>query len=112
MRTILAISILLVLSPATPAQEAPPEHPLNTWVKRTPLEKTPPSPRLGYEGDCVWDSKHKVVLRYGGHNQGGGGEQGSEVWICEPFSARSKSDCHIRSRTSGRPPLGLRRGGR
>ena len=62
-----------------------PDHPANTWVKRTPTATTPPSPRLGYEGDCVWDPKHRVVLRYGGHNQGGGGEQGSEVWVCEPF---------------------------
>ena len=62
------------------------EHPLNTWVKHTPTSGGPASPRLGYEGDCVWDPKHRVVLRYGGHNQGGGGEQGSEVWICEPFS--------------------------
>ncbi len=73
----LAAALLVLL-----AQE---EHPLNTWVKHTPTATTSPSPRLGYEGDCVWDPKHRVVLRYGGHNQGGGGEQGSEVWICEPF---------------------------
>lgn len=77
-------AILLCLA----AQEAVPEHPLNTWVKHTPLEKTPTSPRLGYEGDCIWDPKHKVILRYGGHNQGGGGEQGSDVWTCEPFSGK------------------------
>jgi hypothetical protein len=64
------------------------EHPLNTWVKHTPLEATPASPRLGYEGDCVWDPKHRVILRYGGHNQGGGGEQHSEVWTCEPFGGK------------------------
>jgi hypothetical protein len=58
-------------------------NPANTWVKRTPLPSTPASPRLGYEGACVWDSKHQVVIRYGGHNQGGGGEQGSEVWTCD-----------------------------
>lgn len=63
-------------------------HPLNTWVKRTPLEDTPPSPRLGYEGACVWDSKHRVVIRFGGHNQGGGGEQGAEVWTYDPFTAK------------------------
>lgn len=67
-------------------QEA--EPPLNTWVKHTPLEATPRSPRMGYEGDCVWDPAHRVILRYGGHNQGGGGEQGSEVWTCEPFSGK------------------------
>ncbi|MBI3857164.1 MAG: hypothetical protein HY293_15875 [Planctomycetes bacterium] len=64
------------------------ELPLNTWVKHTPLEATPRSPRMGYEGDCAWDPVHRVILRYGGHNQGGGGEQGSEVWTCEPFSGK------------------------
>lgn len=60
------------------------EHPLNTWVKQTPLEGRPVSPRLGYEGDCVWYARAGVLLRYGGHNQGGGGEQGSEVWTLDP----------------------------
>jgi hypothetical protein len=67
-------------------QDPAADHPLNTWVKHTPLDKTPPSPRLGYEGDCVWDPKHRVVLRYGGHNQGGGGEQHSDLWTCDPFT--------------------------
>ena len=63
-------------------------HPSNTWTKRTPLPTTPVSPRLGYEGACVWDGIHRVMIRYGGHNQGGGGEQGSEVWTFDPFSAK------------------------
>jgi hypothetical protein len=46
--------------------------PANTWIKLSPLENTPPSPRLGYEGACVWDAKHQVMMRYGGHNQGVG----------------------------------------
>jgi hypothetical protein len=62
--------------------------PPNTWVKLSPLENTPPSPRLGYEGACVWDSKHQVMIRYGGHNQGGGGEQGSEIWTFDPRTAK------------------------
>lgn len=62
-------------------------HPLNEWVKRSPLPGWPPSPRLGYEGACVWDSKHHVMIRYGGHNQGGGGEQGSEIWTFDPVTA-------------------------
>jgi len=62
-------------------------QPANTWVKRSPLVDTPPSPRLGYEGACVWDSKHHVVIRYAGHNQGGGGEQHSEVWTFDPITA-------------------------
>jgi hypothetical protein len=36
----------------------------------------------------VWDNKHRVIIRYGGHNQGGGGEQGAEVWTYEPLTAR------------------------
>jgi hypothetical protein len=64
------------------------EMPLGTWVKLSPLEATPPSPRLGYEGACAWDGKNGVLIRYGGHNQGGGGEQGSEIWTFEPKSAR------------------------
>src|SRR5688500_17205873 len=68
------------------SQLDPPSQPVKTWVKRTPLPAAPVSPRLGYEGACVWDSKHRVVIRYGGHNQGGGGEQGSEIWTCEPLA--------------------------
>src|SRR5438045_2862143 len=63
-------------------------QPAGTWVKQTPLAATPVSPRLGYEGACVWDSMHRVVIRYGGHNQGGGGEQGSEIWTFDPLSAK------------------------
>src|SRR5438093_12785873 len=59
-----------------------------TWFKQTPLPATPVSPRLGYEGACVWDRKDRVVIRYGGHNQGGGGEQGSEVWTFDPFTTK------------------------
>jgi hypothetical protein len=54
------------------------------WVKRTPVEGSPVSPKLGYEGDVVWHANSGLILRYGGHNQGGGGEQGSEVWTCDP----------------------------
>lgn len=78
------IAVLVAL--CLQVQDPVPDHPLNTWVKRTPLEKTPPSPRLGYEGDCVWDPIRKVILRYGGHNQGGGGEQHSDLWSCDPFT--------------------------
>ncbi|MCS6862800.1 MAG: hypothetical protein NZT92_21050, partial [Abditibacteriales bacterium] len=69
-------------------QRAELRQPTNTWVKRSPLAHTPPSPRLGYEGACVWDSKHRVMIRYGGHNQGGGGEQHSEVWTFDPLTAK------------------------
>lgn len=59
----------------------------NTWVKRSPLPGGPVSPRLGYEGACVWDSRHQLLVRYGGHNQGAGGEQGAEVWTFDPSTA-------------------------
>src|SRR5579864_4222092 len=63
-------------------------HPVNAWVKQSPLDNAPVSPRLGYEGACVWDSRHRLLVRYGGHNQGGGGEQGAEVWTFDPFTAK------------------------
>lgn len=46
------------------------------------------SPRLGYEGACVWDRRNQLLVRYGGHNQGGGGEQGAEVWTFDLGSAK------------------------
>ncbi len=63
-------------------------HPANVWIKRTPLADAPVSPRLGYEGACVWDRRHKLLVRYGGHNQGGGGEQGAEVWTFDLATAK------------------------
>jgi len=60
----------------------------NTWVKRSPLADTPVSPRLGYEGACAWDNAHQVFIRYGGHNQGGGGAQYSEIWTFDPMTAK------------------------
>lgn len=65
-------------------------QPANQWIKRTPLPDAPVSPRLGYEGACVWDNKHQVLIRYGGHNQGGGGEQGAELWTYNPKSSEWK----------------------
>jgi hypothetical protein len=63
-------------------------HPENTWVKQSPLPSAPESPRMGYEGACVWDNKNQLLIRYGGHNQGGGGEQGSEIWTYEPHTRK------------------------
>ncbi len=60
----------------------------NTWVKRSPLADTPPSPRLGYESSLGYDPKAKVLIRWGGHNQGGGGEQNAETWTFDPLTAR------------------------
>ena len=84
--TLLLISLVSLSLDSTAAPS--PLQPPNVWVKQTPLPTTPVSPRLGYEGACVWDSVRRVVIRYGGHNQGGGGEQGSEVWTFDPFTAK------------------------
>jgi hypothetical protein len=81
-------AVVLLSTTITFAQTGPLPQPANTWVKRTPLADTPVSPRMGYEGACVWDPKHRVVIRYGGHNQGGGGEQGSELWTYDPLTAK------------------------
>ncbi len=63
-------------------------HPANVWIKRTPLPDAPVSPRLGYEGACVWDRRQQLLVRSGGHNQGGGGEQGAEVWTFDLATAK------------------------
>jgi hypothetical protein len=55
--------------------------PRGQWLKLSPLPDGAASPRLGYEGDCRWDPFRRVLVRYGGHNQGGGGEQHSELWL-------------------------------
>ncbi|MFO0906411.1 MAG: hypothetical protein U0939_25625 [Pirellulales bacterium] len=81
----------LAFCAAPPVQAAPPslvDQPPNTWVLRTPLAGGIPSPRLGYEGACVWAPRAGRLVRYGGHNQGGGGEQGAEVWSCDLESGR------------------------
>ena len=91
MNGLAVVALALVAS----AQDPLPEHPINTWVKHTPLASTPASPRLGYEGDCVWDPLHRVILRYGGHNQGGGGEQNSEIWTCEIGRASCRERVYV-----------------
>ncbi len=56
-------------------------HPLLAWVKQHPREgSAKPSPRMGYETSYGYDPLRKLLIRYGGHNQGGGGEQNSETW--------------------------------
>lgn len=82
---------LLVLVLAATATAAPPdlaEQPANTWVKRSPLPDTPQSPRLGYEASLGYDPRARVLIRWGGHNQGGGGEQHAETWTFDPATAR------------------------
>lgn len=60
----------------------------NTWVKRSPLKDAPVSPMLGYEGSFGYDPFQKLVIRWGGHNQGGGGEQNGETWTFDPVTAK------------------------
>ncbi|MBN9517217.1 hypothetical protein J0H58_01650 [bacterium] len=80
----------LALVLLTPAADPPPfaDQPPHTWVKRSPRPGGPPSPALGYEGSLVWDAKHKRVIRFAGHNQGGGGEQNAETWSFDPLTAK------------------------
>ncbi len=60
----------------------------NTWVKRSPLKSGPPSPMLGYEGSFGYDTRLKLLVRWAGHNQGGGGEQNAETWTYNPATAK------------------------
>ncbi len=60
----------------------------NTWVKRSPLPGGPPSPRLGYESSWGYDSHSRLLIRWGGHNQGGGGEQNAETWTFDPATSK------------------------
>ncbi len=85
---VLTIAVIILVLAAGPVAGIGLNQPANTWVKRSPLADTPPSPRLGYEGACAWDNWWKVLIRYGGHNQGGGGAQYSEVWTFDPFTAK------------------------
>lgn len=59
----------------------------NTWVKRSPLKGGPPSPGMGYEASLGYDPVAKKMIRWAGHNQGGGGEQNAETWIFDLATA-------------------------
>lgn len=81
----LAVLMVLVVAAYGSARAADEPHPVLTWVKRHPaafpgVKGAKPSPRLGYETTYGYDPARRLLLRYGGHNQGGGGEQNSEVW--------------------------------
>src|SRR5688500_9660750 len=81
-------SILIALGSAA-AQDGPKlEQAANTWVKRSPLKSTPPSPMLGYDGSFGYDPGQRLLIRWAGHTQGGGGEQNAETWTFDPVSAR------------------------
>ncbi len=78
----------LLLLP-TPTQAGPVlEQPPNSWVTRSPVKGGPVSPGMGYETSLGYDPLARRVIRWGGHNQGGGGEQNAETWVYDPATAR------------------------
>jgi hypothetical protein len=87
------VSVVLVAWVAAAALAVAPPGPdrlaqaPNTWVKRSPFKGGPPSPGMGYEASLVYDPVARRVLRWGGHNQGGGGEQNAELWLYDPRTA-------------------------
>jgi hypothetical protein len=84
MPLVLLVSAALAAgAPPEPAEQEP-----NTWVKRSPLPDAPVSPRMGYEASWGYDPKARVLIRWGGHNQGGGGEQNAETWTFDPRTAK------------------------
>jgi hypothetical protein len=85
----LALVAALVSVAAAPAAE--PDvlaQEANTWVKRSPLPCGPASPGMGYETSLGYDPAARLVVRWGGHNQGGGGEQNAELWTFDPATGR------------------------
>jgi hypothetical protein len=90
MRRLLPLIALFVFAGfiASAADPTPLAQEPNTWVKRSPLKDGPPSPSLAYEGSMGYDPLHRVVIRWAGHNQGGGGEQNGETWTFDPLTAK------------------------
>jgi hypothetical protein len=82
------LSVFLAASVVTAAPPDPADQAANTWVKRSPTDGAPPSPRLGYESSWGYDPRAQVLIRWGGHNQGGGGEQNAETWTFDPRTTR------------------------
>lgn len=85
MRRVFAILTVLVAVTGLVGQDLTQEP--NTWVKRSPLPTAPLSPMLGYEGSFGYDPAAKRLIRWAGHNQGGGGEQNAETWTFDPLTA-------------------------
>jgi hypothetical protein len=81
-------AFLLIASVGLAAEPKQLEQAPNTWVKRSPLKDGPPSPCLSYETSLGYDPIHKLVIRWAGHNQGGGGEQNGETWIFDPVTTK------------------------
>jgi hypothetical protein len=43
---------------------------------------------MGYETSLGYDPRAQRLLRWGGHNQGGGGEQNAEMWALDPVTGK------------------------
>jgi hypothetical protein len=85
------LCLLVILVPAGVARADPPpliKQEPNTWVKRSPLKDAPLSPGMGYEAALGYDPLMQRVIRWGGHNQGGGGEQNAETWVLDPLTMK------------------------
>src|SRR6476659_5253095 len=87
MRHFFSPIVLVLAVNHLPAQPKLLEQAPNTWVKRSPLKDAPLSPMLGYEGSFGYDPAARLVIRWAGHNQGGGGEQNAETWTFDPLTA-------------------------
>lgn len=86
----IGILFVCLFAPSTAPAQTPAflKQPPDTWVKRSPLPLAPPSPALGYEASLAYDPASKTIIRWGGHNQGGGGELNAETWTFDPRTAR------------------------
>jgi hypothetical protein len=82
------LAALALIAPALAAEPAAPRQEANTWVKRNPLPGGPASPGMGYETSLGYDPAARLVVRWGGHNQGGGGEQNAETWTFDPVTGK------------------------
>jgi hypothetical protein len=85
---LLLLPLSLVLVAVRAAEPTQLKQEPNTWLKRSPVKDGQPSPGMGYEASLAYDPVSKRVLRWGGHNQGGGGEQNAETWAYEPATNR------------------------
>jgi hypothetical protein len=85
--TVVALLASLFVSVALHAADPLAQEP-NTWVKRSPTKDGPVSPGMGYETSFGYDPIAKRLIRWGGHNQGGGGEQNAETWVYDPATAK------------------------
>jgi hypothetical protein len=88
MRRFLLLPLALFTAAGLAFAQPPLEQEPNTWVKRSPSKTAPKSPGMGYEASLVYDPVNKRVIRWGGHNQGGGGEQNAEVWVLDPATMK------------------------